>query len=221
MVAVWSPDGGRIVFASARDAPPFLHIKDVTGGVTEALLPSQGTLQSPDDWSPDGRYLLYSDRHPDTRWDLWILPLDGSADPIPFLRTPFSELTASFSPDGTWVAYASDESGRTEVYVTTFPEPGEKHRISTGGGYLPEWRGDGNELFYLALDNWLMAVPVDRNAGFEPRTPTPLFSVEPYKNAFLPYDVLPDGERFIVISALPGEATTPTVVTGWQESVPR
>ena len=221
MVALWSPDGRRIVFASARAAPPFLHIKDVAGGDAEALLPSHGTLQSPDDWSPDGRYLLYSDRNPDTGWDLWLLPLDGQADPIPFLRTPFSEFSASISPDGTWVAYASDESGRPEVYVTTFPEPGEKHRISTDGGYLPEWRGDSNELFYLALDNRLMAVPVGWDAGFEPKTPTPLFSVEPYKNAFLPYDVRPDGERFIVISALPGEATTPTVVTGWQEAVSR
>lgn len=221
MVALWSPDGRRIVFASARQAPPFLHIKDVTGGVEEVLLPSHGTLQSPDDWSPDGRYLLYSDRDPETGWDLWILPLAGRADPIPFLRTPFSELNASFSPDGTWVAYASNESGRPEVYVTTFPVPGEKHRISTGGGYLPEWRGDGNELFYFAPDNRIMAVPVGRDAGFEPKTPTPLFSIEPHMNAFVPYDVLPDGERFIVISALAGEATTPTVVTGWQESVPR
>jgi len=221
MVALWSPDGRRIAFSSARNAPPFMHVKDVTGGDEKVLLPSRGTLQAPNDWSPDGRNIIYSDRDPSTGWDLWILPLDGERDPVPFLRTPFDELTASFSPDGNLVAYASDESGRLEIYVTAFPGAGEKHRVSTGGGYLPYWRDDGNELFYLSLDNRLMAVPVRSAPSFEPEAPITLFSIEPGKNAFLPYDVTPDGERFIFISALPGEAITPTVVTGWSAQLPR
>jgi dipeptidyl aminopeptidase/acylaminoacyl peptidase len=215
MVALWSPDGRRIAFASARDAPPFMHVKSVTGGDEKVLLPSRGTMQAPNDWSPDGRNIIYSDRDPSTGWDLWVLPLDGEPDPVPFLRTPFHEWTASFSPDGALVAYASDESGRMEVYVTPFPGGGEKRRVSTGGGYLPYWRQDGNELFYLSLDNWLMAVPVNLEPSFEPEAPIALFSIEPAESAILPYDITPDGERFIFIAALPGEAITPTVVTGW------
>ena len=221
VVALWSPDGRRIAFSSARDTPPFMHVKSVTGGDEKVLLPSRGTLQVPNDWSPDGRNIIYSDRDPSTDWDLWILPLDGERDPVPFLRTPFKELTASFSPDGNWVAYASDESGRLEVYVTPFPGAGERRRVSTGGGYLPYWRDDGNELFYFSLDNRLMAVPVSSGPRFEPEAPIALFSIEPAKNAYLPYDASPDGERFIFISALPGEAITPTVVTGWSALLPR
>jgi len=216
----WSPDGRRIAFSSARDAPPFMHVKSVTGDDEKVLLPSRGTLQAPNDWSPDGRNIIYSDRDPSTGWDLWVLPLDGEPDPVPFLRTPFNEWTASFSPDGALVAYASDESGRLEVYVTSFPGGGEKRRVSTGGGYLPYWRDDGNELFYLSLDNQLMAVPLGSGPSFEPQAPIALFSIEPAKSAYLPYDVTADGERFIFISALPGEAITPTVMTGWSARLP-
>jgi serine/threonine protein kinase len=213
--AVWSPDGRRVAFSSAREAPPFLHVKDLAGGDATILLPSRGTLQVPNDWSPDGKSILYSDRDPTTDWDLWILPLEDERDPVPFLKTPFKERTASFSPDGSRVAYASDESGRAEIYVTTFPDGGEKRRISTGGGYLPYWRSDGNELYYLSLDNRVMAVPVRWDPAFEPGGPVALFSFEPAENAYLPYDVTSDGERFIVITPAPGETTTPTVATGW------
>jgi Tol biopolymer transport system component len=219
--AVWSPDGRRIAFSSARDAPPFMHVKDVTSGDEQVLLPSRGTLQAPNDWSPDGRNIIYSDRDPSTDWDLWVLPLDGQRDPFPFLRTPSKEMTASFSPDGDWVAYASDESGRLEVYVTPFSDAGKRRRVSTDGGYLPYWRDDGKELFYLSLDDRLMAVPVISGPSLELEAPVALFSIEPAETAFLPYDVSADGQRFIVISALPEEATTPTVVTGWSALLPR
>jgi len=198
-----------------------MHVKNVTGGEEKVLLPSHGTLQAPSDWSPDGRNIIYTDRNPSTKWDLWILPVDGERDPVPFLVTPFSEINASFSPDGNLVAYASNESGRLEVYVTSFPDAGDRRRVSTDGGSLPYWRDDGNELFYLSLDNRLMAVPVTLEPSFEPGTPIALFSVEPAESAYLPYDVSPDGERFLFIVALPGEATTPTVVTGWSAQLPR
>ena len=126
--ALWSPDGRRIVFSSAREMPPFMHVKSVADSEEKVLLPSRGTLQVANGWSPDGRHILYSDRDPNSGWDLWLLSLDDE-DTVPFLQTPFTELTASFSPDGDWVAYASDESGQLEVYVTPFPGPGRKRRI--------------------------------------------------------------------------------------------
>ncbi|MEE9235038.1 MAG: protein kinase [Candidatus Acidoferrales bacterium] len=218
---LWSPDGSRIVFCMPRDAPPFLHQKPLAGGEKEVLLPSSGTLQCPTDWSPDSRFILYMDRHPDTNADLWILPLAGERKPIPFLRTRFSEMLATFSPDGRWVAFVSDESGRPEVYVQPFEGPGERRRVSTAGGFLPRWRRDGKELFYLGVDNQLMVVPVKLGVRFELGTPQALFPVEAGPSVGSGYDVTADGHRFIVISAMPGTAVSPTVVLNWTAELPR
>jgi len=218
---IWSPDGTRIVFSMPRGNPPFLHQKRLTGEEAEVLLPSAGTMQAATDWSPDGRFILYADRNPDTNWDLWILPLEGERKPIPFLRTRFREMEATFSPDGRWVAFASDESGRWEVYVQPFQGPGVKRRISTSGGSLPRWRRDGRELFYLGLDNQLMAVPVRLGSSFEPGTPRALFSIEAAQGGEISYDVAADGQRFIVNSPIPGAPAAPTVVLNWTATLPR
>src|SRR5206468_6690855 len=107
-------------------------------------------------WSRDGRFLLYGR----ALNDLLVLPLTGDRRPFPFLQTPFNEGTGQFSPDGRWVAYVSDESRRTDVYIAPFPEPAGKWLVSTGGGTHPRWRADGLEVFYVALDNKLMAAEV-------------------------------------------------------------
>ena len=127
------------------------------------------------DWSRDGRFLLYYDVDPQTKSDLWVLPTDAVSDgrkPVPFLRTEFNEANGKFSPDGHWVAYESDESGRYEIYVRPFPAPdggGGKWMVSQAGGRGPYWRGDGKELFYLAPDGNVMAAAVSTSGWIPAR----------------------------------------------------
>jgi hypothetical protein len=135
---VWSPDGGRIAFASGGD----LYVKDSSSGGQEELLMGKNNVR-PSDWSRDGRYLLYTQIDPKTRADLWILPepmgKSGGATPIPFLRTEFIESQGQFSPDGRWIAYVSDESGQHEVYVRPFPAGASKWKVSSNGGREPRF----------------------------------------------------------------------------------
>jgi dipeptidyl aminopeptidase/acylaminoacyl peptidase len=160
--------------------------------------------------------------HNPRQQDLWILPTSGDRKPIPFLTTPADETFGQFSPDGKWIAYDSDESGRREVYVQGFaPDRVRatavgKWLISAAGGNKPRWRHDGKELFYLALDGKMMAVPVKSGAAtFEPGAAVPLF--EAHAVGFVAYDVSPDG-RFLINTPVESEASsTPiTVVLNWQ-----
>src|SRR5262249_6998124 len=123
----------------------------------------------PTDWSGDGRYIIYQQLDPKTNFDVWVLPMTGSgeAKPFPVVRTEASEGVGTLSPDGRWLAYVSDESGRNEVYVQSFPRGGGKRLVSTGGGSSPRWRRDGRELFYYAGDGKLMAAPVRSGESFE------------------------------------------------------
>jgi eukaryotic-like serine/threonine-protein kinase len=214
--AAWSPDGRRIFYGSA-------------GGMfeTEANGAGQGTAairtQHPayvNDSSPDGRYLMYAEASPETREDLWIVPTTGDRKPFPYLKTPFNEIDGQFSPDGKWVAYTSDESGRNEVYVRAFPAGAAKFPVSSSGGGLPRWRQDGKELFYRALDGRLMAASVRPVAqGLEFGTPAALFPTVPPAGIFAyPYDVSPDGQRILALAPGVGEAGASllTVVLNWQ-----
>jgi eukaryotic-like serine/threonine-protein kinase len=152
--------------------------------------------------------------------DLWLLPLDGDRKPVPYLQTPFDEMTARFSPDGRWMAYQSNESGRFQVHVQTVEPSGAKYQISSSGGTEPQWRRDGKELFYVSADRKLTAVPVKLGATVETGTPQPLFSVIPadeFGNEV--YAAMRDGQRFLVIVPVAGEAGAVqliTVVTNWQ-----
>jgi Tol biopolymer transport system component len=142
---VWSPDGNRIEYGAVA---PSLYETSASG-----VGPPNKILQSSHDvfvcdWSPDGRYLLYQEQSPEGLGDLWLLPSTGDRKPVPYLNTPFQEANAQFSPDGKWVAYTSNESGRDEVYVQGFPAGGAKFPISTNGGDLARWRPDQKELFY-------------------------------------------------------------------------
>ena len=175
------------------------------------------------DWSLDGRYLLYSEAAPDTQWDLWILPAARDSKPQPFLKTAYNELEGQFSPDGKWVAYTSDESGRNEIYVRGFPDSSVKIPVSNGGGGLPRWRRDGKELFYRALDGKLMAVPVRSSAqALEFGAPAAVLStMEPTGVFVYPYDVSPDGQRILALSPAASEAggLALTVIVNWQEAL--
>ncbi len=215
---VWSPDGARLVFASNRAGQLALFEKAADGtGEARELFRSDAENRAIS-WSQDGRYLTFYRLDPTTRADLWILPLQGGQKPFPFLQTPFEERGADFSPNGRWIAYSSDESGRSEVYVSPFPGPGGRWQISTAGGTGPHWRRDGKEIFYLAPDDKLMAVSLsEKGAGLEVATPQPLFPVRLKRWRFgRGYDVTADGKRFVVNTLLSSESGSPlTLVVNW------
>ena len=152
--------------------------------------------------------------------DVWVLPMSddpAARKPQPFLRSPFTESNARFSPDGRWVAYVSNETGSSEVYVTRFPGPSGKWLVSSGGGNYPRWRADGRELFYIARNGTLMAAAVNgQGADFDVNGTTPLFELHPGTGGGYPYDVSADGKHFLVNTI--GEATAQppiTLVVNW------
>jgi Tol biopolymer transport system component len=222
---VWSPDGSRIAFA-AGDAPDTIYEKSASGaGEEKELLKKPGEVMLPSSWSHDGRFLLYTvPNRPNTLADLWVLPLEGDRKPVPLLNTQFSEGNGSFSPDGRWVAYVSNETGRNEVYVRPFVASGPsglslgegKWQVSKDGGNNPRWRADGKEIIFMFN---LAVISVDVNgvgAGFQMGTPKQLFKA-PANNG---WDVTDDGKRFMMIvspsQGTPTTATPITVVLNWQ-----
>jgi Tol biopolymer transport system component len=213
-LGVWSADGGSIVFASNRKGHFDLYRKASSGAGSEELLVETNLDKIPTSFSPDGRFLLYNVSDPKTKGDVWVLPLDGSQKPFPFLHGEFSEINAQFSPDGRWIAYSSDESSRSEIYVTPFKGDSGKRQISTGGGRLPKWRR--NEIFYLALDNKLMVSEVNvKGETFEVGVIRPLFEIRPGGPGNV-YDVTTDGQRFLVNAAVEQQITAPiTLVLNW------
>ena len=229
---VWTPDGKRIAFESNREGPynVFWQLADGSGGL-ERLTTSE-YLHAPMSWSPDGQLLAFVEVTPTTGVDIWVLrmgdPSPGSGQvrkAQPFLRTPFNEGAARFSPDGRWLAYISDESGRFEVYVQSYPGPGGKWQISTEGGTEPVWTRNGRELFYRSGDK-MMAVDVATQPGFAAGKPRMLFE-GPYEPAQIPvanYDVSPDGQRFLMLKPVEQAQAAPTqinVVLNWFEELKR
>ena len=216
-VPVWSPDGSRIVFTSENAGGSSLVEKPASGqGEEKLLLKSDEGRVVASDWSRDGRYIAYSLRTKES-WDILMLPTFGDRKPIPVLRTPFTENWPTFSPDGRFIVYQSNESGRTEIYVQTFPDPSGKWQVSTAGGIDPSWRADGKEIFYRAPDQNLMAVDVQMGETFQAGIPRPLFParVPPGANRNR-YAATADGQRFLFVAPLGRESMTPTtVVLNW------
>jgi Tol biopolymer transport system component len=219
---VWSPDGKQIVYSSFREGNGKLYVKAASGtGNDERIGPQSTAVQIPYDWSADGRHILYEEAGTGTGSDLWVLPITGERKPVPFLQTAFNETQGQFSPDGHWVAYISDESGRNEVYVRSFTGISGKFQVSQNGGVQPRWRGDGKELFYLAPDGKMMVVTVKAAAEtFARETPRVLFDARSFGAASMSiysYDVTRDGQRFLGISVPEGDTTQPlTLITNWQ-----
>jgi len=215
-----SPDGSRFVYMSLRQSHADLYLKSSTGPGSEQALLESARTKYPTDWSSDGRFILYRATDPSTNLELWVLPMDGDRKPFPFIKAAFGVNQGQFSPDGRWVAYASNESGKWEVYVAPFPGPGGYWKVSTAGGSEPRWRRDGKELFYLAPDGKLMAVEVRPGATFEAGAGVPLFQTrrrEPVSTADLfSYDVSPDGQRFLISTTVEDLTASPlTVVLNW------
>ena len=213
---VWSPDGTRLVFNSSRKgAAADLYMMRADQPGSEELLVGSEPPKLADTWSPDGRFLIFEVNSPQSRQDLRLLPLEGDRKPVPFLATPFNELNARFSPDGRWVAYTSDVSGTSEIYVRPFHESGGTWRVSNRGGQTPTWKGDGREIYYLAPDSVLMAAPVTGAAPFQTGTPTPLFKVAVSDAADPQFDVSPDGKRFLVNEQISLKEEPITVLVNW------
>jgi len=216
---VWSPDGRRIIYASNRDGLFNLYQRASSGAASEEILFKSDSRKYPTDWSRDGRFLIYITEDPATKWDLWVLALDGTRKTKPFARSAFDELQGQFSPDGRWIAYASEESGKWEVYVEPFPATGSKWKISTAGGADPAWRRNGKELFYLAADKKLMAVEVKTDSlSFDAGIPQSLFGtrVTGLTDSRNHYVVTPDGKRFLVNTVIEEATASPVnVVVNW------
>ncbi len=229
---VWTPDGKRIAFQSNKEGPAnvFWQLSDGSGGL-ERLNISEYT-QSPISWSPDGQLLAFVEITPTTGYDIWVLRM-GDPSPSsgqvrkaqPFLRTPFLESAPRFSPDGRWLAYVSDESGRREIYVQPYPGPGGKWQISTEGGTEPVWNPNGRELFYRSGAK-MMAVEITSQPSFSVGKPKVLFEgpYEPTPATFPYYDVSPDGQRFLMLKPSDSAQAAPTqinVVLNWFEELKR
>ena len=224
LLGLWSPDSQRIVWTSTRNGSFDLYEKEVSSKGQDTLLLRSELPKFPLDWSRDGRYLLYRQIGPHTNHDIIVLPTSGDRKPFPYLQTPAMENGGAFSPDGRWIAYASDESGRVEVYVESFPTHGGKRQISPAGGAGPRWRADGKELYYYSPDGRLMAVSVTGDGEtLTTGTATALFAFRPAGAITVPsYAVTRSGERFLLSAIVETDAKAPlSVVENWTEGIKR
>ncbi len=216
---VWTPDGARITFQNARGGIAWKPA-DGSGPEEELLGPEGFTSMTPTSWSPDGSTLAFVGWVVGTPVDIWLFRPDGARKPEPFLQTPAAESFAAFAPDGRWLAYDSDESGRVEVYVVSFPDRAGKWQVSAGGGQWPAWARSGRELFYVH-DKRLMVVPVTITPRFSVGRPQLLFEAPYPLNA---YDASPDGRRFVVVKPAEAQAAAPShiqIVLHWAEELKR
>jgi serine/threonine-protein kinase len=227
---VWSPDGARVAFRSWQAGGMTMWWMRSDRSESPERLDPAGTRQSPVSFSPDGKFLAFDQKDPETRDDAWVLPLDGNNRPRRVAQTPFGEGSTKFAPDGRWVAYSSDESGRPEVYVQAFPGPGPKVQISNGGGFDPVWRRSGGELYYRTQGK-MMVVSVTTSPQFKASAPKQLwegrYSQGSGSSCGMPgvsssnYDVSADGQRFLMVrdDDASAVATKIVVVLNWREQL--
>src|SRR5450631_871515 len=213
-VPIWSPDAARLVFASNRQTYFGLYVKNSDGANDEKDIVQEDVGNFPSDWSRDGKYILYC-RGP----DLWFVSYPELKSSL-FLKAPSVFRNAQFSPEGKWVAYSSNESGRWEIYVTSFPDARGRWQVSSGGGEQPRWQGDGKELFFLSSDGKMMAAPVTTGTHFDAGTPVVLFQSTPRPPVLVydlfVYDVSRDGQRFLINTQVKQAESVPmSVVLNW------
>jgi eukaryotic-like serine/threonine-protein kinase len=226
VLPIWAPDGSRIVFGSFRGQPqPIqqLYGKTSDGAGPERVLVESNQVKMPTDWSRDGRFVLFTSVDPKTSYDVWAMPLTGDRKAFPVVSSSFEERDGQLSPDSHWVAYSSNESGRFDVYVQPFPSLGGKSLVSPNGGAQPRWRKDGKELFYVALDGQLMAVPITLSASgqrVDVGRASGLFTVRLAGDGSSnkqQYVVSPDGQRFLMnVTAEEQSTALITLILHWK-----
>ena len=218
---VWSPDGKSIAYTCVREGKFGVCRKPSDGsGNEETLLEPASELRYVNDWSRDGKFIAL--RQPaQGAYGIWILPLTGERRPYVFLQSQFTQTFPAFSPDSKWLAYCSNESGEHKIYVVPFPGPGGKWQISPGSGCSPRWGGDGKELFYITIDNKMMAAEVKaKGSSFEVGSVHELFQAHPYSFfQFQSFDVSADGKRFAIVEPSGQSATAITLVVNWLADV--
>jgi hypothetical protein len=220
---VWSPAADTIIFASSRGRKMELYQRNLRTGDGDTKVLDAPMMQVPEAWTSDGRYLTFSTMRPRTKSDVWAWRLDNDRAPVALLESPANEGQSQVSPDGRFIAYVSDESGRFEVYVQSFPLAQAKWQISSAGGYDPRWRSDGKELFFVGADRRLMAVDVRTRATFQHGAATPLFDtglLDLWQDTRNHYEVSPDGQRFLVMVPRVDPRSVPfTMLVNWQQQL--
>ena len=216
IAAVELPDRKSLIYSATRGGQPQLYRFDPATGREEQLVPGPGTFQVAQDVSPDGRTLVYIERTFKSPLDIWALPIDGDGKPLPLLKSPFSKDSVRFSPDGRYLSFISDESGRPEAYVMPYPGPGERTRVSAEGARLVRWSRDGRELIFTSADRKLISVPVRTSPALWLGTPSVLFPTSG-RAGWTAFEPFPDGKRFLALVPEVIAAELPlTVIDGWR-----
>jgi len=221
----WTPDGKMVAYSSTAKGLPHIYARAADGSGTEkTILETPDFHEVPGSFSLDGRYLVYA-RHlsKESAYHLWVLPLFGEGKPFPIVQTAFEEGFATVSPDGKWMAYQNNESGRTEIYITAFPGGGAKWQVSTDGGTVPRWRRDGKELYFLDTANNIVAVDVSVSGNaVHLGAPHALFQSAVIQREYGAYDVTADGKKFLINSGNVNAGSDPlTLVLNWPAELKR
>ncbi len=227
---IWSPDGQRVAFGWHKTGIRNIYWQPVDGSSPMERLTQSEYIQSPASWSPDGETLAFTEHHPETRYDIHLLNVHNRSV-TPYLNSRFDEMYPEFSPDGRWMAYASDESGRLEVYVQPFPRGGGKRQVSSEGGSDPVWARNGKQLFYRGAGagthpTHIWSVDVQTGSGFSASKPRLVFDKSGYSDSDPGHcwDIAPDGDRFLMVKLderKPQPLTEMVLVQNWFEEVRR